>query len=87
VHHEAGTTSIALYRDGQLVDSASVAGTVGLASGDTTLLGNATGGPGIPYPGRVRDFDGTLDAVRIYDRALSADEIVELSVEGASTQS
>lgn len=64
-----GTTANT-YADGVLVNSADVTYQPELGSADITL-GRHPGGSG--------DFEGLLDEVRIYDAALSADEVAALA--------
>lgn len=72
--HQGGT--LYLYKDGILVGST--------ASGDTTTLNN------IFYIGAAgageTAFDGLIDDVRLYDRALTEDEIIQLYRQGATTK-
>jgi len=75
---DGASTAVKLYRDGKLVAQASVAGNLGASPSAPTLIGNQTGGPGVPHPGRARDFQGKLDDLRIYNRALSESEIAVL---------
>ncbi|MBN2133856.1 MAG: LamG domain-containing protein [Sedimentisphaerales bacterium] len=69
-HHMAGTfdgTEMKLYIDGEEADTLAFSGSIGTATHNVTMGENsqATG----------RFFDGMLDDARIYDEALSAEEI------------
>ena len=67
--HIAGTydgSTFTLYIDGAAVASTSRSGSIA-TNLDSLTLGNWTGGP--------RPFDGSMDEVRIWNRALSAAEI------------
>lgn len=81
---EGSGTRLFLFRDGLEVAETLIEGGLGNSRSGTTLIGNARGGEDVPYPGRAGDFQGKLDAVRIYDRALSADEIAVLFAEDAA---
>lgn len=59
--------SLRLYKDGEEVDSATVAATISSYSG--LALGSDVGG-GV-------NFEGQLDEVKIYDRALNGDEVLD----------
>ncbi len=63
----------AIYLNGQLEDSR------GFASPLTMILGNGTVGAWNNNGDVVRELDGQMDNVRVYDRALSADEILWLA--------
>jgi hypothetical protein len=78
VVHLSGESQVRLYRDGVEVAATTVTGDLGVSSSAPTLVGNASGGADVAYPGRSRDFQGMVDDVRIYDRALDADEIAIL---------
>lgn len=75
-HHVAGTydgENLKLYLDGK--EAASVADNTGIATG-----GNAVGiGADVTYdaqnPNVPDHFDGLIDSVRIYDKALTAEEL------------
>lgn len=73
-HHLVATRTISgvetVYADGvQIGQNTTTAGTLTMGFGNTTLrIGGATSG----------SMNGSLDEVRIYDRALSADEISQL---------
>src|SRR3989339_2049254 len=72
-HHLAFTYNgsyQALYVDGNEVDSDSNSGTLDDRSGKLLTIGRTAGGSGY--------FNGKIDEVRIYERALSTDEISEL---------
>ena len=87
-HHVVATvsgnnTTIKLYVDGILKDAASIGTIAPYASasywriGAYTLLGAMNGSDGY--------FLGTLDDIRIYNRALSATEVRQLSTSGQAT--
>ncbi len=63
----------AIYLNGQLEDSR------GFASPLTMILGNGTVGAWNNNGDVVRELDGQMDNVRVYDRALSGEEILWLA--------
>jgi hypothetical protein len=72
-HHLAGVYAggaYRLYRDGELI--AEQAEPFGPTPVDAPW---AVGGRSTPTPGEARFFSGLIDDVRIYERALSADEV------------
>jgi len=73
-HHVVGTfdgKTLKLYLDGSLADThASRAETIG--QGGALFLGKSEGDPQFTHNAH---FKGTIDEVRVYDRALSADEV------------
>jgi hypothetical protein len=76
-HHMAGTydgTELKFYLDGEMVLSSAYSSTIGIANHPVTIGENsqATG----------RYFDGMLDDARIYNEALSADDIVAVMMGG-----
>jgi hypothetical protein len=79
--YSGSTTTVKLYRNAQKIAETSFSGDLGIASSAPTLIGNGSGGPDVAYPGRNRDFQGKLDDLRIYDRALSAEEVTILYAE------
>ena len=66
---DSATSTKAMYIDGVLVGSVNNAGNITSGGGAAAFIGSSNGG-GEP-------FDGTLDEVAIYDRALSAAEVSE----------
>jgi len=64
---EAGTAE--LYVDGELVDSESYTGTVDSAAAGYIWIGRSPGGAG--------PFSGVIDEVKIWNRALSKEEVKE----------
>ena len=75
-HHVVTTrvgATLTLYRDGALVTSSTGAGTANVSSGVNTRFGISACVPG----GRAY-LNGAIDDVRVYNRALSADEIKRL---------
>ncbi len=66
-----GSNQMKIYLDGELIDDATQTGSI------DTQVGNL--GIGIYYIGKPSPlyFNGSIDEVRIYNRALSADEIKE----------
>ncbi len=79
-HHVAGTydgSRMRVYLDGQEVGSMSKSGSINTNSAVSVWLG------GNPVSATVRPFDGLLDDVRVYDRALSGNDIVQLLSGGA----
>lgn len=62
-----------LYIDGIAVNSTSRTESVFYGSGSDTIIGRHG------YNGSAYDFDGSIDDARIYDRALSAEEITALA--------
>lgn len=66
-------SELRLYQDGSLVGTASISGTVDERASLTVAFGNQPNGAG------SRPFDGLIDDIRIYDRALDATEISELA--------
>jgi len=81
-HFLAGTydgTQIALYIDGKLVDSVVDAGTLGINNKDL-YIGRAVPGFEAGY-----FFDGNIDDVQIYNRALSGGEIQQLYIPEPAT--
>jgi hypothetical protein len=87
-YHVAATWSeesgeITIYVNGQEKNSANAAGKVSFKSGRQLAIG---GNDQITYPG-TNLFDGIIDEFRIYNRALSEDEIREImSALGVSTK-
>jgi len=75
--HIAGVwdgTIMSIYRNGQLADTLAFSGSIGVANndlfiGDLVLSGFPTQGP----------FHGSIDEVRVYNRALSDAEIYQLA--------
>ena len=65
-------TEMRIYKDGALVGSVAKSGSLSTNAGVAAAIGNQPPGAG------SRPFDGLIDDVRIYDRALSAWEIAEL---------
>lgn len=61
-----------LYQDGDLVGSVAKSGTISTNPGVPVAIGNQPAGAGRP-------FDGNIDDMRIYDRALTAAEIQALA--------
>ena len=59
---------LALYRDGTLVSSTFVSGAIATSSGALRIGGNTIW---------QEPFAGTIDDLRIYDRALTAGEIAD----------
>lgn len=70
-----GGGSVRFYLDGALVGSAAAAVTIVTDTRDLTI--------GADFPGNLEIFNGNVDDLRIYSRALSAAEIAELA--GVST--
>ena len=70
-----GGTSVAIYKDGVFSNSYSTNYDINYTSGLT--IGAQLGGTGM--------FNGTIDDVRIYDRALSADEIDRIASQAPSS--
>jgi hypothetical protein len=83
-----GSQGMALYLDGQLVDSNTYAGGLGTTSGGsgnnepiTLGVSSMNSGPGVVTP--VTNYmHGDLDEVAIFDGALSADQIGDLFAAG-----
>jgi chitodextrinase/cytochrome c553 len=76
-HHVAAVYDggqMRIYRDGEQVASADKNGAIDTDGSVAAALGN--------NPGGERPFDGLLDEVRLYDRALSATEISTLMTGG-----
>jgi peptidoglycan hydrolase-like protein with peptidoglycan-binding domain len=73
-------TSVFFYRDGVLINSSSNAGLVDI---DTDGSFNFTIGSAVT--GGSSSIPGTIDDVRVYNRALSATEITQLSSLGGDT--
>lgn len=74
--HVAGVfdgSELRLYHDGVEIASNNATGTLAQEPGIAVALGNQPPGAG------ARPFDGLLDEVRIYDRALSESEILGLA--------
>ena len=71
-------TQMRLYRDGSEVASRSKSGGISLSRGVPVALGNQPKGAG------SRPFDGLLDDVRVYGRALSSSEIAALATGNVS---
>ena len=72
-YHVCGTydgASIRIYIDGVEAGREPYSGDIGTSS-DSVWIGDYSGSPG-------REWDGQIDEVRIYDRALSQTEIVDL---------
>ena len=67
--------NITFYKDGAQLSSHAQTGEVGDASGISLLLGNVSSN-GSPTASAY--FNGQMDDVRIYNRALSADEVFKL---------
>ena len=77
-HHAAGTydgSTVKIYSDGYLVDSIATTGPIGKGS-NPLIFGGMSDGSG----GMTAGFEGWLDDVRIYDRALTAEEIREIVI-------
>ncbi len=70
-----------LFVNGNLVASVSFNGTL---DWNSNFMGESIGGT---FPGQAEPFDGALDEIRLYDRALSEAEIAELRVFGGFTPS
>jgi len=80
-HHIAGTydgSKICLYVDGKLDIASEAAGSIEVNDYDLLIGANAE------KPDR--NFKGSIDDVRIYSYALSAEEVKEISAEQSSTQ-
>lgn len=68
--HLVGTyngTTVALYINGTLVSSAAASGTI--STGATTYISG--------YPSGGERWDGAIDAIKVYNRALSASEVTQ----------
>ncbi len=68
-HHIVGTydgTIMKIYADGELVDSYTVSGSIISKPSFPVILGTSQ---------NIYYFNGLIDEVRIYNRALSAEEI------------
>ena len=76
-HHIAATYtaggSMKVYKDGVEVGSETISGSISYALGNGFTIGTMQGG---------RRFQGTIDDVRVYNRALSGAEIVKLYTQG-----
>ena len=75
VYNAAGDKRITLYLDGQALTASTQNAGVGAVSDDRIIdlrIGNYPGGT-------VRTFDGIIDDVRIFDRALGTSEIAALA--------
>lgn len=70
-----------LFVNGNLVASVNFSGTL---DWNSNFMGESIGGT---FPGQAEPFDGALDEIRLYDRALSEAEIGELRVFGGFTPS
>ncbi len=64
-----------LYVDGVVVDTGNATGDIAYNTGADTYIGAHGGGALTAF-----DFDGAIDDVRVYNRALSAFEIAKLSI-------
>ncbi len=90
--HMAGTydssrSEMALYVDGQLIGAEAVSGDIRLDDGsfDRPLaIGAELNGEDIDDASG--EFDGYIDDVRLYDRALSAEEISDLATRAAASR-
>lgn len=67
-------TTMRLYKDGMLVGSTAKSGDLNVAPGVGVAIGNQ------PPGADQRPFDGCIDDVRIYDKALTAGEIEALAM-------
>jgi len=72
-------TVLKIYKDGVLSDSVNFVGTLPQTTSDI-IIGEYLPAITNPPPGGDYYFDGTLDEVRIYNRALSESEIQELAL-------
>lgn len=70
-----GTTTTKVYRDGVQVSTASGGGVSAPPSGNVWFVGNAGGNGPFSY------MQGRVDDIRVYNRALSAGEVLALSKE------
>ena len=78
---DAGDTYMRLYKNGQEIDSISKAGSaVATSPGAKIGIGNQSVSAGPAAADMTRPFGGLVDDVRVYDYALSANELKELLV-------
>ncbi|TWT54158.1 hypothetical protein Pla22_17930 [Rubripirellula amarantea] len=78
-HHVAGVldgNTLSIYIDGSFEDSSTLTGTP-MASGRELRIGASYGGNS---SGSVREVNGLIDDVRLYDQALNSNQIMSLAV-------
>ncbi len=83
-HHAVGTisgTTMTLYIDGILQETTTITGTQGVPTGEMDIGAD----PPFTSGSRGEFLNGSLDDVRIYNRALSAAEVTKLYKLGATT--
>ena len=83
-HHLVGTADandLKIYVDGALEDTGDISGSGSLTLSDVIVIGGRRFRADLntwKAPGHTTYFDGSIDQVRIYDRALSATEISQM---------
>jgi hypothetical protein len=80
-HHVVGSydgTSLRIYVDGELDQTANIGPIVAYTGPAPLRIGNIQHSTHIVGPTHVGAFDGVIDDVRIYDRALSDAEVADL---------
>lgn len=75
---DAGDPFMRLYKNGQEIDSVSKSGTA-VATANDVKIGVGNQSATVPGDGGIRPFGGLIDDVRVYDRGLSPEEILELA--------
>jgi endonuclease/exonuclease/phosphatase family metal-dependent hydrolase len=81
-HHVVGQYTggrLEVYVDGAPFASPPITGTISYGAGNTFSIGRHGNG------GQAHDFFGLIDAIRVYDHALSTSEIDQLFTEGGPT--
>ena len=75
---DAGDPFMRLYKNGIEIDSVSKSGGAVATAADVKIgIGNQSAT--VPGDGGIRPFGGLIDEVRVYDRGLSPEEILELA--------
>ena len=74
---DAGDPFMRLYKNGIEIDSVSKDG-IAVATAADVKIGIGNQSATVPGDGGIRPFGGLLDDVRVYNRGLSAAEILEL---------